>query len=160
MRPNVIPNPVMVSDTWPKSEIFWVSIFPELRGGRLGLFYFMNRMIKTLRESHADYALAVRELQFCCYSYHPEDESKLYGALKDGSFNGTKHTEEKIAEMKLEKRWNKRFSPYLRKVIHDANIIKTKLADFKIKFKVTATEGQPAAQGRIDPMSKKHYSPT
>ena len=87
MRPNVIPDPVMVSDTWPKSEDFWLSIFPKLRGGRLGLFHFMNRIIKTLRESHTDYASAVRELQFCCYSYHPVDKNNLYRALKDGSFN-------------------------------------------------------------------------
>ena len=65
------------------------------------------------------------------------------------------HSDDKIAEMKLEKTWNKRFSPYLRKVVHDANVIKTKLSEFKIKYKATASSGKASAQGRLDPQSQK-----
>ena len=147
----------MVSDTWPKSSPFWHAIFPKLPGGVLGLFHYMNRIIKTLRENHQDYYAAIQDLQNSTYEINQEDELKLYTALKDGTLNGKQHTDDDIATMKQSKQWNKQYSQYLRKVIRPAAVIQTKLTEFKNKYKITASEGKAPGMGRLD---KKQTNPS
>ena len=93
----------MVSDTWPKLSEFWQSIFPKLTGGVLGLFHYMNRIIKTLCENHQDYYTTIQDLQQAIYEINQEDEDKFYSVLRDGSLNGKKYSDDDIARLKQSK---------------------------------------------------------
>ena len=44
----------MYYDTFPKGECFWKLVFHNV-GGRLGLFHFMQRIVRALRQNHVDY---------------------------------------------------------------------------------------------------------
>jgi len=92
----------MYSDTWPNKEAFWNRLGVE---GRLGLFHFEQRIIRTLRKKHIDCQQAVTDLLASIYVYYAPDYEKLLNALKDGSLSATgkKHTSEDIAELKSTK---------------------------------------------------------
>jgi hypothetical protein len=45
---------VMYANTWPHLDKYWEMVFGPHLVGRLGLFHFMQRIVKTLRESHID----------------------------------------------------------------------------------------------------------
>ena len=155
-RNNFINNPYITNDTWPKGEDIFKKIIPDLQGGRLGLFHFIARISKTLRDSHIDFPSAMHELRMACYHYHPQDLNNVINCLKDGSISkGKKYTDEEIAELQLKKEWTANYSKYLRKSTHPAESIRQKLVDFKVKYKVTASKGKVKGRGRLDPKSGK-----
>ncbi len=115
----------------------------------------MNRITRTLRDSHEDYLLAVNQLKTCIWSYHSNDEERVVQALKDGTMNGKSHSELEVNLLRSSRFWSQRYDPNMRKIIHGENIIKDNLTNWWNRFKVTASEGQPPAQGRRDPKSNK-----
>ena len=143
---------IMYSDTWPHKDDFWELILGARLIGRLGLFHFLQRITKTLRQRHCDHGQALRDLKACIYEEHDEDFQKVIHALKTGLL-GKEYTEEEICEMRATKVFAQRYNKYIRKRIRSAEVIKGKLDEFKVRYKVTASDGQPAARGRLDPKS-------
>jgi len=115
-RPGFKPK-AMHSDRWPVKVDYWSRVFGAALQGRLGLFHYTQRIVKTLRKRHVDYFLAINLLLDSMHFYHQEDYESLLIALKDGTLNGTKHTEEDISNMKSSKTFRQRYGKYLRKEI-------------------------------------------
>ena len=142
----------MYSDTWPNKEAFWLGMGVE---GRLGLFHFEQRIIRTLRKQHVDCSQAITDLLGSLYVYYAPDYEKLLKALKNGTMSptGKKYTSEEIAGLKTSKLFRERYAKYLRKVIHQPATIQQNLDDWFCKYKVTSSdpENKPA-EGRLDPI--------
>jgi hypothetical protein len=119
VRRNNFNPKIMYADTWPSNERFWKLLFGESCSGRLGLFHFITRTIKTLRESHVDYRKAVYDLLMSIYYYEEEDYARLIAVLKGGLMarDGYKYTDEEIEEMKLSCTFKIRYNKWLRKII-------------------------------------------
>ena len=146
----------MYSDTWPCGKDFWLLLVDDLEG-RLGLFHFIQRITKTLRQRHIDFGIAMKELLDAIYEYHPEDLEKLVGSLKNGTMSSSKkqYTDEEISEMMGTKTFRQRYSKNLRKIIRGGDTIVLKLEEWKCKYKCTSTPGKPPARGRLDPHSNQ-----
>jgi hypothetical protein len=97
----------MYSDTWPAKDDFWVRLLGK-DIGRLGLFHFLRRIIKTLRQSHMDFHKALADLLMAVYKFFEPDYEKLLKALKNGTLNGTMHSEMDIEEMQRTKQFRER----------------------------------------------------
>jgi hypothetical protein len=91
------------SDTWPANDAFWAKLVPNVQG-RLGLFRFICRMSRTLRQNHIDFHNANTDLIHSIYAYNDEDLGKLYLALQQGGF-GEQFSRQKIIEMQSTKRF-------------------------------------------------------
>jgi len=148
-RPN-FKQEYMHSDAWPNKEGFWARFGVQ---GRLGLFHFEQRVIRTLRKNHVDYSRAVTDFLSALYHYYAPDYEKLLTALKDGKFSKKKYSSEEIADLKAGKLFRERHAKYLRKVIHEPTTIQQNLDDWFCKYKVTSTDpiNKPAG-GRLDPI--------
>jgi hypothetical protein len=152
-RPNVSPK-VHFSDTWPNKEAFWKLLFPNIIC-LLGLFHFMHRIVSTLNKNHIDYGKAINQLKGCIYWSDQDDENAVRLVLKDGSYNGTTYSDVEIDEMKKENKSWKRFKDYVCIWLYPAAMITSHLDSWFANFKATASPGQPAAGGRVDPRTKK-----
>ncbi|KAL7555434.1 hypothetical protein ACA910_022370 [Epithemia clementina (nom. ined.)] len=62
--PNVKPT-IMYSNTWSNKDGFWKILFWDAFQGRLGLFHYQQRIIKTLQQDHIDYHCKLNELCHC-----------------------------------------------------------------------------------------------
>jgi hypothetical protein len=82
----------MYSDTWPCKADYWTLIIGNNIQGRLGLFHFIQRILRTLRKRHIDYFNAMTSLLNAVYSYNKSDYEALLQALKEGSLSNKKHT--------------------------------------------------------------------
>ena len=102
-RPHFTPH-AMYSDTWPHKKEFWASLFPDMEG-RLGLFHFQKRILRTLRKKHIDFFEAVTSLLEALYDFHWKDYENLLEALKQGTLSptGKCYTVQEISEMKMTK---------------------------------------------------------
>jgi hypothetical protein len=153
---------VMYSDIWPKGASFWKLLFGDGMKGRLGLFHFVQRIIRTLRDNHSDYQLAIRELLVCIYRYHDSDEADLIQCLKAGLMGHGKvrHSDADIIAMKVTKEWKKKYETFLRKIIYPGPKIVTALLGWFVRFKVDHSDGEEPGGGRICPISgKKLFTP-
>jgi hypothetical protein len=65
-RTNVRPK-VISTDTWPSNTKFWKLMFGDSVVGQLGLWHFINRIYRTLRETHPDFGKANSVLQASIY---------------------------------------------------------------------------------------------
>jgi hypothetical protein len=115
----------------------------------------MHRIGSRLSKNHIDYGKAINELKGCIYWSDQDDENTVHLALKNGSYNGTIYSDAKIDEMKKENRSWKQFKDYIRIWLYPAALITSHLDLWFANFKVTASPGQPAAGGRVDPRTKK-----
>jgi len=142
----------MCSDTWPNKEAFWLSLGVQ---GRLGLFHFEQRIIKTLRKKHIDYMQAITDLLSSLCVCHAPDYENLLKALKEGTLSptGKKYTSDEITELKSSRLFRERHAKCLRKVIHEPQTIRQNLDDWFCKYKLTASDpiNKPAG-GRLDPL--------
>jgi hypothetical protein len=66
-----------------------------------------------MRKCHVDYFIAVNQLLNAVYTYNQEDYKKLLIALRNGSFNSKKYTDQEIATLKTTKYFQKHYSKYL-----------------------------------------------
>ena len=149
-RPHFNPR-VMYSDTWPHKAEYWEQLKLE---GRLGLFHYQKRIISTLRKTHIDYFDAITDLLAALYAYHPDDFERLLTSLKDGSLSkkGHKYTSSEITAMRGTRQFRDRYSKYLRKQMHEHQTIIQMLDDWFCKYKVTASNPDKPAYGRLDPI--------
>jgi hypothetical protein len=159
-RREIFKPKVMYADTWPHLANFWKLIFGTGCTGRLGLFHYLQRIIKTLRDSHCDYRKAILDLCLATYNYNEVDSLRLENALKSGKMarDGHEYTEAEIAEMKLSGLFKKRYDKWMRKEIFDVPTLKDKLQQWFIKYKVTGSEGKEPGRGRLDPDREKNCS--
>jgi hypothetical protein len=152
-RPNFTPK-AMYSDRWPVKMDYWALIFGRQMEGRLGLFHFTQRIIKTLKKQHIDYFLAVNSLLECIYYYNEKDHEALLTCLKNGSLNGKQLNDGDIAELKATRYFRQRHAKHLRKEIRPPNVMRHNLDQWFARFKCTASDNSPLpALGRRDPIS-------
>ena len=78
------------TDTCPSGVPFWKSLFGESIACLLGLFHFVQRMVKTLNYRSDLFWSCLVELQDAIYEYNQEDYTRLTDALNNGELNGTK----------------------------------------------------------------------
>jgi len=149
-RPNFNPK-AMYSDTWPHKDDFWSLVFgPDIQG-RLGLFHGIQRLVRKMRQTHIDYHRAVQELTACFYEWEPTTLNALLTALKDGKIGGTKYTDKDIEEMQQNNDFWKKYSQFLMKQMHPAQIAEHKLWAWHRKYKCSGD----GALGRKDPRTDK-----
>ena len=109
-------NPVgMYSDTWPHKEAFWKLILGEQLQGRLGLFHFMQRIIRTMRQGHIDYHAAVKGLCKAVYRWERNSYDALVTAMKNGTIGDgkKKYTDLEITQMSYTKAFKTKYKKYL-----------------------------------------------
>lgn len=63
------------SDIFPSGSAFWELLLGKEVSGRLGLFHFVQRIVRTLRDNHELFYQAIQELKKCLYQYVPSDFS-------------------------------------------------------------------------------------
>ena len=155
-RPWFCPK-AMYTDTWPSSIDFWVLIWGDEVKGCLGLFHFLQRIVKTLRPRHIDYGRALRDLKMALYEYNDEDMNNVLQALKEGKMSSSKkqYTEGEIQDLLDTPEFGRRYGKYIRKMIRSKEVIIAKLEEFKVTYKVTASPGKPSARGRRDPRTNQ-----
>jgi len=143
---------VMYSDTWPNKKEFWMSMVPGIEG-RLGLFHFEKRILRTLRHKHIDYFDAVAGLLKALCSYCPMNYEKVLVALKTCTLSakGKCYTDTEIGDLLGTKVFRDRYSKYLRKSLHPPQTIVHNLDAWFCRYKVTASIGSRPAEGRFDP---------
>ena len=140
-RPGFDPSATH-SDTWPCKETYWNCLWPNIKG-RLGLFHYEKRILRTIRKNHIDFHSAVTDLMEATYEFESMDYEKVLVALKDGSTQDA-------AMLKTTKYFRDRCGKHLRKRLHHPNTMTQQLGDWFCKYKVTTTGGRPA-RGRLDP---------
>jgi hypothetical protein len=160
-RPGFRPK-VMYSDIWPKGRSFWQMLFGTALLGRLGLFHFMQRIIKNMRPTHFQYREAIRDLQACLYRYDDDDEAALIRELKAGNMGNTghKYSDEEIEELKLSGKFKRRYGFRLKVHIFGFQVIVQKLKNWWVRYKVDNSPGEPPGRGQVDPdTGKKIFTP-
>ncbi len=75
--------------------------------GCLGIFHFMQRMVKTMRSTHTKYWEAIVALKECVYYYHDDDMLKVLKALKNGTMSRKKkkYSTSEIHDLQRSKKW-------------------------------------------------------
>ena len=63
LRDNFKPK-ALYNDRWPIKVDFWKALYGEGLPGRLGLFHYLQRIIKTLRKTHSNYWKAMNRILF------------------------------------------------------------------------------------------------
>jgi hypothetical protein len=160
-RSNFRPK-VMYADTWPHLDKFWNMILGPHVKGRLGLFHFMHRIVRTLRDSHQDYRLSIWKLKHCFWEYEATDYESVIFALTTGILGKTihKYSHEEISEMQINGRWKQRYEKWLRKRLLPTNDMIRNLENWWIRFKVENSPGEALGRGRIDIKNgKKLFTP-
>jgi hypothetical protein len=145
----------MYSDTWPCKSDYWSMLLGENIQGRLGLFHFIQRIMRTLRKNHADYNQAINSLLNAVYVYNQDDYESLLCALKAGTVSNTKYDDDDIAYMKSTKTFRKRYDKYLRKEIRPPNSMRAKLDEWFDRFKCSTSSQARPARGRLDPITQQ-----
>jgi len=153
-RPSFKPT-IMYSDTWPAKSDFWEAISENALTGRLGLFHYIQRITRTLKKNHIDHFQSITSLLNCIYTYNHDDHENLLRALKEGSLNATKYTDDDIQDLKGSKLFRQRYDKYLRKEIRPPNVLCSMLDDWFDRFKCSSSSGDSSrpARGRKDPMT-------
>jgi hypothetical protein len=141
----------MYSDTWPCKSDYWERLLGRGIQGRLGLFHFIQRILRTLRKKHPDYFRCLNSLLHAVYSYNQADYEALLHALKEGTLSNEKLTDDDISELKATKAFRQRYDRYLRKEIRPPHTLRAMLDDWFDRYKCsTSNEARPAL-GRLDP---------
>ena len=130
-------NPVsMYSDTWPKKCEFWKLLFGDTLEGRLGLYHFQQRIIKTMRQGHRHYHKALNELLECVYGFEPDSYNALLKALKAGQMGRSGPlSPAEILEMQSGPEFRRKYSKFLMKQIHPPDVIAHNLQRWMDQYK-------------------------
>ena len=157
LRRNDFKPKIMYADTWPHLDKFWRLLLGVNCKGRLGLFHFMTRIVKTLRDNHIDYRKAIWELKRALYCYEALGYERLMTALKEGLMakDGHKYTDEEITELQHSSKFKERYDKWLRKIIYKPPQLVKNLEKWFIQFKVRHSLGKEEGQGKVDPVSLK-----
>ena len=111
----IIQPTAMCSDTWPcKSDCWSLAIGRHIKG-RLGLFHFFQRTIKTLRKKHVDHFEAINTPLHSVCCHNQADYEAPFRALKNGTMSSSsaKHADDDISEMKATKTFQQRHNKHL-----------------------------------------------
>ena len=121
---------VLYSDVWPSGDNFWKKLVGPGVVGRLGLFHFFQRIIRTLRDNHDLYYNAIELLKQACYYYEQEDLNELLEELKAGTMGRQNKamSMKEINQWMYSTQWKNRYDCYLRKVIRPGNVIEMGLS--------------------------------
>lgn len=152
-RPHFNPT-VMYSDTWPDKDSFWELLFGPSLLGRLGMFHWIQRVTKYMRDNHVDFETALAELLNCIYDFNDNDLKLVVNALRTGIFTGFEMTDNELAAYQKTRQFRRRFMKYLRKRIRAHHVIKLMLSDWHTTYKVNESPDARPAQGRLDPKTK------
>ena len=134
----------MYSDTWPCKSDTWSLVFNKKLEGRLGLFHFLQRILRMLRKRHVDYHTALNSLLNAVYTYNKENYEDLLRALKGGGF-GIRYDNEDIVEMRLSKTFCQRYDKFLRKEIRSPETLRSLLDEWFDRFKcASSSTARPA----------------
>jgi hypothetical protein len=148
-RPNFRPKYVY-TDTWPKLDLFFKTIYGAAVIGRLGLFHAIQRITKCLRKEHKNFNAVLRKLLKCFYTLNREDEANVIVALLDGTLNGRKHTLEEVSGLQGSKKWMNRYHCFIRKESLPVATSQLLLQQFWDECKVTGSDGCPPGNGELD----------
>jgi hypothetical protein len=110
-REKVSPK-VISTDTWPSNLECWKLLFGDTVVGRLGLWHFLNRIYRTLRDNHPDFGKAITMLQAAIYRIDEFDEAAVMQALLNGTLNGNKMSWQDIQGLRGTARWNRNYAKY------------------------------------------------
>ena len=155
-RPGFSPR-VMYCDTWPHKENFWKLVLGDHLDGRLGLFHFLQRIIRTLRQTHIDYYVAIADLCHCVYDWYPDDYSSLLAALQAGKIGDKRHSNSEIESIRNSPHFKKKYAKYLRKSVRLGEVIKQNLTSWHQRYKSTSSDPSTSpAGGRTDPCTGKN----
>ena len=147
---------LMYADTWPNKEEFWSLIFGPRLEGRLGLYHFMHRILKTLRNHHMDYSEAVKDLSAAIYQYDEGCYADLIKVLRNGTLGGAKLNEKEVNNLQNTPRFKKNYSKYLMKRIRKPEIIQQELEAWFCKYKCSSSDPDDnTARGRLDERTLK-----
>ena len=153
-RTNFNPS-ALCSDRWPTKEAHWAILFGDNVVGRLGLFHFIQHLLKTIRKRHIDCYRALNQLLDATHVYNQHHCERLLQALKAGTIGGRPHDDEDILCLKSSKQFRKRCRKCLRKKMQPPDAICKKLDDWFVQFEVTAADGSRSALGSLDPITKE-----
>jgi hypothetical protein len=145
----------MYSDTWPCKADYWSRVLGKNIEGRLGLFHFIQRIMRTLRKKHVDYFRAINGLLHAVYFYNAQDYERLLAALRAGTVGGTKYNDDDISYMKSTKTFRQRYDKYLRKEIRSPLVMRSMLDDWFDTYKCSSSGTVRPALGRRDPMTQQ-----
>jgi len=101
------------SDRWPTKEAHWAILFGDKVVGRLGLFHFIQRILRTMRKRHADHHRALNQLLDAICVRNQHDCERLLQGLKAGTIGGRQRNDEDIACLKSTKMFRKRHGKHL-----------------------------------------------
>ena len=110
--PNYRPT-VIYTDTYPNLDELFKTVFDMGLVECLGLFHFMQRIVKIMRDSHESYGPAIQKLKRVIYHFNKIDEGALITPLRDGTMNGKRHTDKQIRDLQNSLRWTSRYGAYL-----------------------------------------------
>jgi hypothetical protein len=99
------------SDGYPKGSDFWCCVWFGANG-KLDPYHWCARPCKLLKPHHESFGEMQRELSRAIYSYDKDIEIHIDKHLREGTLNGTIHSEEMIKEIKASGVWIKRYRKY------------------------------------------------
>ena len=128
-RPWFNPS-VYYSDIFPKGKEYWNMMIGSNVPGRLGMFHFFQRIVRTLRDKHEMSSPAIKDLKQCIYEYDAADLSNVVEALREGKLGGSKkkvYSPREIDAMMYTRPWKLKYDKYLKKKIRPPTIIALRL---------------------------------
>ena len=128
-RPGFQPK-ILYSDTWPHGADYWKCVFGEHLRGRLGMFHFLQRIVRTLRQAHTDYIGAVADLCSCIYRWEKDSYNSLLKAFQDGHFPAAPKTSNEIHQLQFTKSFKRNYSKFLMKELFPTETVRHNLQNW------------------------------
>lgn len=134
---------VLYSDIWPNGKKFWSMLMGDDIKGRLGLFHFLQRIIRTLRDNHSLYHEALRELKKAVYRYDDQDLNDLLVQIREGNVGlpdnasraSKSYTALHLNSLMYTSQWKQRYDDFLKKIILPGQLIDENLNKWFGKYK-------------------------
>lgn len=101
-----------ITDDWPEIEKMLKAHFPDC-DGLLGIFHFCARLKKAIRKHHKNYGKSCARLKKCIWKWVQEHIDKVKQALRDGTLNGKKFTEQAIQDMEDSGELTRKYRRYI-----------------------------------------------
>ena len=104
-----------------------------------------------MHDRHIDFYEAIALLNECLYYLNSDDLFKVKNALRNGTLNGRRYSDSKIAVLEKSKQWKRNYAKFIRKAFRCVEEICFWLKQWLNRFKVQASEGEEPGQGRACP---------
>jgi hypothetical protein len=107
---------------------YWELLIGSHVKGVLGLFHFLQRLVRTLRVDHDDHKESVAKLCRCVYRWEDTDLNNLLEAINSGHFPSFKKMSEgEMQQFMVSKKFKDNYQQYLRKNIYPPSVIQSYL---------------------------------